>query len=121
MTKDQIAILNATSCEAQRSEWMFCKCARVLATAAESLGILDADSNRYLFTEGMRNTSKIEGLYDILIALIKETDLLDGQGNLGGDDCGRADPLFTECALTQFGEVLVSGWKQIQKAEQTAS
>jgi hypothetical protein len=118
MTTEQKAILNATSIEAARSGWRFVKCARVLASAAELLDFMDDDSRRWLFTEGTRNTSKVEALYDVLIALSRETKLLEGQGNFGDVDCGPADPLFTECALTASGEELVSKWQQNNKAEQ---
>jgi hypothetical protein len=103
MTARQIAILQATAAEAQRIEWSYCKCARVLALAAESLGILTPESHLRLFSQVMENDRAIEELYDDLIVLTREGHLLLGQGNLGGADWGPADPLFTECALTDDG------------------
>lgn len=106
MNPKQIAILQAVLHETERSGWRFCKCSRVLALAAESLGDFDTDARRRLFTEGAANARGIEELYAILIDLAENTAFLKGQGNLGSVDCGAADPLFTECCLTQQGKLL---------------
>jgi len=111
MNPEQVAILHAVSREAERIERQYCKCARVLAFAAESLGILDSDSNQRLFTEGAANARKIKELYSVLIDLARKGEFLKGQGNLGCDDWGPADPLFTECCLTSHGEALVASSK----------
>lgn len=103
MTARQIAILQATSDEARRIDWKYCKCARVLALAAESLGVLTPESRLRLFSELMENDPVIEDLYADLIALTRESDLLLGQGNFGGVDAGPSSPLFTECSLTDKG------------------
>ena len=115
MNPKQIAILQAVSRETERSGWRYCKCSRVLALAAESLGDLDADSRRRLFTEGAANSRGIEELYAILIDLAENTAFLKGQGNLGCDDCGAADPMFTECCLTRQGKALVAKLEQNRK------
>ncbi|HEX7260504.1 MAG TPA: hypothetical protein VF258_01700 [Luteolibacter sp.] len=103
MTFEQIAILQAVAAESKRIGWSYCKCACVIAHAAESLEILKPESYPRLFTEGMENAPEITALYDELISLIRETDLLHGQGNLGDDENPPADPLFTECALSENG------------------
>ena len=103
MTAKQIAILRATSDEARRIDREYCKCARVLALAAESLGVLTPEARLRLFSELMENDPVIEELYEDLIALTRESDLLLGQGNLGEVDTGPSNPLFTECALTEVG------------------
>lgn len=108
MTIRQIAILQAAADEARRIDWEYCKCAKVLALAAESLGILSPESRLRLFSQVMENDPAIEELYDDLIALTREGGLLLGQGNLGGVGFGPADPLFTECALTDEGRAFLA-------------
>lgn len=103
MTDRQIAILQATAAESQRIGRDYCKCARVIAQAAESLKVLKPDSFLRLFTEGMENAPEITALYKDLISLTRQSSLLLGQGNFGIDADPPADPLFTECALSEDG------------------
>jgi hypothetical protein len=111
MTIRQIAILQAVADESQRIERAHCKCARVIAQAAESLEILKPDSYLRLLTEGMENAPEITAIYDELILLTRQTNLLLGQGNLGNDQDSPADPLFTECALSEEGIKFLAGRK----------
>ena len=69
--------------------------------------ILTPEAKRRLFSEMDANEKEIDDLYSTLIGLIQEGSYLEGQGNLGQDGDPPADPLFTECWLTEQGRQLV--------------
>ena len=88
----------------------FYKCARILAVAAEELKILTPEIERRLFLELDENDERIEELYLELVGLVDDGTYLDGQGNFGCESENEppANPLFTECWLTDKGRELVA-------------
>ncbi|MCD0459086.1 hypothetical protein [Roseiconus lacunae] len=103
MTPDDFDILNAIRLESQRSGWKYCKCAKVIATVAQSQGTYDDDLQDALVDEESWENETLASIYEKLIGLANEREHVVGQGNLGGHGCPPAHPKLTECALTSQG------------------
>jgi hypothetical protein len=110
---NQLLLRAIQECEAV-AERSFVKSAKVLATAMERAGVLTSARKTTLYTEVNPPQDEIIARYHAaLVALVHEPDaskrLVEGQGNFGYSDGSEppANPLFTECRLTELGRANV--------------
>lgn len=106
-------ILHAINELAATSTRPFVKSAHVLAAAIDRAGLLTPSRRQTIYTEVDPPPDEvIARFHSALVALVHESNpaecLVRGQGNFGEPDGSEppANPLFTECSLTDRGRAL---------------
>ena len=95
MNLRQTAILESLADLHEQNDWPTWKCAAVISGAIDRL--------EHCREESQSPDELFSLLYQDLIKLAREGDLLGGQGDLGLDGGEPADARNTECYLTEAG------------------
>ena len=102
MTDIKLKMLSAIRDLSLKHDRKYVKSNLVIGEVARATGIYEQSLENSLRDETWDSQTMIE-LYDVLIELVLEGDLVVGQGNFGNDYFGAAHPQFTECFITEAG------------------
>ncbi len=100
------ACLRSVHAEAEhtRASSGFCKCNRVLSRVASLIGARTPDLDEWLRDETRVPSAESDALYERFVAVVREGDFVEGQGNFGDGDAPPAHPKVLECRLTTAGQ-----------------
>lgn len=103
MQSDTLEILTAIRSESLRTGRRICKSNRVIEAVAKARGEFGPSIEEALWNECAWEDPTLHRIYAQIIALIRQKQWVDGQGNFGRASLPPAHPKVTECWLTESG------------------